>query len=502
MASSVPVRPGDLFIQLTQVTFTPFQKPPLQNINWDIKSGEIWTITGNSGAGKTTLAECLAGKHPVKAGYVKYFFLPPSANSWEIKKHVAFLSFQPQEPGLNYARFYYQQRYNSSDTEGIKTVQEYLEENSPGEQFQPDDWERIIKVLQLQDLLSLEVIKLSNGQTRKMLIAQALLRHPKLLILDNPFIGLDKQTRREFTQMLRSLALHGTQIILVTSPTQIPEMVTHVLELQNFKVNGLFTRSEFLQAKSESSESPEIPNPATEEIFNANAPVPDFAIAVKFTDTSIQYDGNIILNKINWTVNTGEKWALLGPNGSGKTTLLSLINGDNPQAFANKIILFDRPKGKGESIWDIKKRIGFVSPEMHLYFRHNLTCATVAATGFHDKLFLQRRLTPAEEEQIHKLFSYYDFEHLQNKSFLQVSASEQRVVLIIRSLVKNPEMLIWDEPYQGLNDALINKIQALLSAYATPDKTIIFVSHYEKEIPPWINKRIYLENGQIRNLLI
>lgn len=491
-----------LFLQLQQVSFRKYQAPLFRNLNWEIQEGETWAITGPSGSGKTLLAEALAGRYRLLAGKILYHFLPEPENIWELPKYVALISFQPQASTLNYGHYYYQQRYNSSDTEGIITVAEFLQ-NATSLTPQHPTWSTIIQQLHLEDLLGLAVIKLSNGQTRKMLIARALLLQPRLLLLDNPFAGLDKEARQDFKKVIQNLAKGGTEIILVANQTDIPESVTHILALDNFAIKGIFTREEYFGQMPKT----ELPEPTQEPagkpgIFLNILPASDFKIAIKFENATISYDGKKILDQVNWTVEKGEKWALLGPNGSGKTTLLSLINGDNPQAFANKIILFDRRKGSGESIWEIKKRIGFISPELHLYFRQNLTAEAVAATGFSDTVYPKKTLVGEEENALTNLFDYYDLAARRKTGFQQLSAGEQRLVLIIRSLVKNPPLLIWDEPFQGLSEALIRKTQALLTAYASPEKTVILVSHYDQEIPVWINKRLYLEEGRVKEIRV
>ena len=86
---------------------------------------------------------------------------------------------------------------------------------------------------------------------------------------------------------------------------------------------------------------------------------------VKLNKVSIRYGDRTILKELDWTVRRGEKWALSGENGAGKSTLLSLVCADNPQSYACDISLFGRKRGTGESIWEIKKHIGYVSPEMH-----------------------------------------------------------------------------------------------------------------------------------------
>jgi molybdate transport system ATP-binding protein len=287
--------------------------------------------------------------------------------------------------------------------------------------------------------------------------------------------------------------------MLITNQTDIPATITHVLEIRDFQVRGVYSRHEYLAQQVAEGATDNQPAPVDlAGLFPPTDHLPDFEIAIKLQDTTVRYDQKKVLDGINWTVRAGEKWSLSGPNGSGKTTLLSLINGDNPQAFANKITLFDRRKGSGESIWDIKKRIGFVSPELHLYFRHNMRAESVAGTGFQDTLYLSRPLNPAEQDRLQAFFAYFGLEQIRQKSFLHLSSGEQRLVLLIRSLVKDPDLLIWDEPFQGLNAHHIRLSLRLLRAYATPAKTLILVTHHAEEIPEWVQQHLELENGRIK----
>jgi len=503
---------SSLLIKLENVSFAKmnpggpendgFINPGFKNINWQVKQGETWVITGPVGSGKTTLAEAIMGKYRLQNGRIT-IYNPLNSDTESIlpTKKISFISFQPHSQNLNYGKFYLQQRYNSSESDAGITLLDYLTANLPATD-NPQKLAEIVDMLGIRDLFYLEVIKLSNGQTRKMLLARGLLQEPSLLLLDNPYAGLDAQTRQDIDKIFQNLINLGIHIILLTNQNEVPEFATHVLLLDNFDMKGCFSREDYI--KSRNKHAITFTDKNIEPIisyFNENNKPADFNICVCFENTRITYDNKEVLKNINWTVKKGEKWSLSGPNGSGKTTLLSLINGDNPQAFANKIILFDKKKGSGESIWDLKKRIGFVSPELHLYFRRNITSEAVAATGFVDTLFLTRKLSTKEENLIKLFFSYYGLEQLLQNSFLQLSTGQQRLVLIIRSLLKNPDLLIWDEPFQGLSNDLIAKTQVLLKAYATPEKTVILVSHYTSEIPDWINKRLYLENGQIKSII-
>ena len=180
---------------------------------------------------------------------------------------------------------------------------------------------------------------------------------------------------------------------------------------------------------------------------------------------------------------------------SGKSTLLSLSRGDHPQAYSNDVSLFGRRRGTGESIWDIKRRVGFVSPELHLYFSEPLTAAETAATGFHDVL-VRRPTTLEQETTVEKLFDEFGIASLRDRLFSRLSTGEQRLVLLIRALVKAPPLLILDEPFQGFDEELIERARDWLDTRARSDQTLLFVSHYPAEIPQTVTQWLRLENGR------
>jgi len=203
-----------------------------------------------------------------------------------------------------------------------------------------------------------------------------------------------------------------------------------------------------------------------------------------------------VLRDVSWQVRQGERWALLGPNGSGKSTLLALLCGDHPQAYANDLWLFGRKRGSGESIWEIKQNVGLVSPELHLYFSEPLSARETAITGFFDVL-ARRRAYPAQLATVQELFGYFGIAGLLDRPFARLSTGEQRLVLLIRALVKQPPLLILDEPFQGLDAGLIARARAWLDQRLTAEQTLIVVTHHEEELPRCVNRRLWLESGRI-----
>jgi molybdate transport system ATP-binding protein len=217
-------------------------------------------------------------------------------------------------------------------------------------------------------------------------------------------------------------------------------------------------------------------------------------------NVSVAYGGRPVLRNVSWHVAAGERWAVLGPNGSGKTTLLSLICGDHPQAYGNEVSVFGRRRGSGESIWDVKRRIGLVSPELHLYFTQPMSAHAAAATGFFD-VVTPRPTTPEQDAAVRRLFAEFELLPVADRPFARLSTGQQRLALLVRALVKNPELLILDEPFQGLDRPAIEHAKDWLDAHLSPQQTLIFVSHHADEIPRSVTHLLRLDNGTIAELI-
>ncbi len=487
-------------IQVKNNTYTLFK-----NLSFEIKAGENWALLGESGSGKSALLQTIAGNIPISGGKIVYYFYDElrqnliSDASFTPQKLIALVSSKHHFRNLSNTKgFYYQQRFNSSDSEDAPTVKSYLEKINTGN-FENLFWtfKQTINQLKLEPLLDKHLIKLSNGETKRLLIAAALLKHPSLLLLDNPLAGLDVQTRAEFNELITKITASGITIVMATSPFEIPDAITHVAVLHQQKIEKTvlkeaFKPDEFQQQKRQT----DVDLDELKDLLGSR-PNAFFSTIISMENVNIRYGEKQVLNNINWQVLPGEKWALLGPNGAGKSTLLSLINGDNPQAYANDIILFDRKRGTGESIWDIKKKIGFVSPELHQYFPAESSCLQTIESGFYDTLGLFRPSNPQKSAIALRWMKLLNMEDQAQKPLKQVNASTQRLCLLARALVKNPPLLIFDEPCQGLDEQQQNHFKHLLELICSnSNTTLIYVTHYQQEIPNVVDKVLRLEEGK------
>lgn len=499
--------PGNTFLAFDNVTIRQYDKEIFQNTNWKICDGEQWAIVGNNASGKTTLLQTILGKYPVARGNLHYYFYEkwkqknPEKRDIYFTHLIALVNFNAGQILHRHPDMYYQQRFHATETQGNITVKDFLAETReqiPGETITSSIVE-LAQRLEIEYLLERDINKLSNGESKKLLIVQALLKKPLLLLLDYPFTGLDEAARNMLQQLLQKIAAQGVMIIISTMPDEIPDITTHVLHIENLQVKSIFTKENYLSQRAELF--------ATEFNFQLKNKLPlqnnfsekiIFDDAVKMQNVQVKYDNIAVLHNINWQVKRGECWALLGPNGSGKSTLLSLITADNPQAYANEIYLFDRRRGSGESIWEIKRKIGYVSPELHIYYQQNISCFNIIYSGFSDTMGIPAAL----DESLFKVVSDYlkmlDIAYLKDRSFLKISNGEQRMVLLARALVKHPPLLILDEPCQGLDNYHTEKMKWITDQICRhQQKTLIYVTHYKNEIPACVTHLLQLQKGEI-----
>lgn len=478
-------------IKLDQVSVQQYGKTVLEGVSFMLSSGQHLAITGTSGSGKTVLAKVLAGQLFHKGTIeIKYTDNPL------LQSKVAMVAHSDVFKNLsNTSDFYYQQRFNSSDTNDAVTLEEEL--NNVSSFLSGEEKDKLITGLLNQLSIShrrkASLIQLSNGEQKKLQLIKVLLQQAQVLVLDKTYTGLDISSRSLLHNIIDQQAAKGSTIILITDNKELPECITHIARLENGRIINIIPRLEFDFNKETA--------PVTIHTFNKPVPVmpvlQDFKVIVKMDKVNVSYGNTHILKNISWEVRSGERWLLKGPNGAGKSTLLSLITGDNPQAYSNNIYLFDQKRGRGESIWDIKKKIGYVSPELHKYFDRNITVTQAIASGFFDTMGLYRQLNDSQKLLLAEWLTFFELGECADSQLSSLSAGQQRWVLLARALIKNPPLLVLDEPCQGLDDRHLQQFIQLTDTICTQSNTtLIYVSHFNNEIPACINKKIELYEGK------
>ncbi|WP_205314280.1 ATP-binding cassette domain-containing protein [Pedobacter namyangjuensis] len=460
------------------------QKSVLTDLNWTINCGENWVLTGTSGSGKTSLAKIIAGQQNA-VREVKINF---NSNS-NLPAEVLFVDSWYQFKNLEgVANFYYQQRYTSQQAKDTLTVHAELVGYGKEKGLHLNQVEPILEALNFSSFASSQLIELSSGEHKKLQLVKALWLKPQLLIIDQPYTGLDALSRKNLNVLLDKIAEEGVQLILISNDDELPYAVNRFAEI----IDGQLLEIEaFKGTLTVENKSKEIPD------FLKSSPIYSSEQIAKMVDVNISYGDKQVLKNINWEIKAGEKWLLQGHNGSGKSTLLSLINGDHPQSYANELYLFGNKRGSGESIWDIKQHIGLISPEFHWYFDASATVWQSIASGFYDTVGLFQQLPYSKSQQVDELIEYFELTENKNELLNHLPLGKQRLVLLARTIIKNPELLILDEPCQGLDQQQTQYFNQLIDELCANGMTVIYVGHFDTQLPKTLTNKLVLSQGKV-----
>lgn len=490
-------------VSIQKATVKQFDKVVFENLDFQWEMGQHWAILGQSGVELTAFLDTVLGKTMVTSGTIQRPFSKEyqkqKSEAGEVNSFRDLMATVSQQYTFknksNLGNFYYQQRFNSMESEEALTVEEYLM-NVEVKYSGPWDLLKVISFMKLDHLKDKSLIKLSNGETRRLSFATALIKNPKILLMDQPLTGLDQETRDDFGALLSDIIASGIHVLMSTHNDEIPSCITDVGFLSEKNISIAGKSGDVKQNHQNWRSENEIDTEIVKKLL-VKTPGNTFGKILEFKNTSVRYGENQILDKVNWTVLPKEKWALKGENGAGKSTLLSLILGENPQAYANEIYLFDRKRGSGESIWDIKKQIGFVAPELSRFFPSNQTCIKVILSGLFDTMGLFKKVSPQQEKLAMDWLGLFKLENMANLLFQRVSLENQRFILLARALIKNPNLLVLDEAAQGMDDLQRIRFRETVDLVCKfLPVALVYVSHYEEDIPMCVDKIFRLHKGK------
>ena len=491
MTVSKPMPPP--VVSLEGVTARIRDRRILPGTSWTIRAGQSWVVVGPNGAGKSTLAGLLLGTVPAVSGNVVRHV---SEARPERIGHVSFERLErlaAREARLDASRQF------SRQTGGVTLARELL---FPPSVKPPAEDRRLPKAarrLGVHRLLDRAITALSSGEMRRLLIAKALAGRPKIVVLDEPFEGLDAASRRVLKESISEMIREGRIVVLVTHLLEnvVPE-ISHALCVQDGRVLRQGLRREVLTERflrrlfADRTGAPEALPPVSASLRKGRITDAEPPLVV-MKNVCVAYGASPVVKNVSWTIQPGEHWALLGPNGAGKTTLLSMIAGDHPQAYANEIYLFGRRRGTGESIWEIKRRISLISPELQLRYRKPVSVLAAVLSGFTDSVGFYRRASEKERAEAVRWLAFVGLGHRAGDRFDRLSYGERRRVLLARCMVKSPDLLILDEPCQGLDPQMRKRFLALVDRIGRRKRpSILYVTHQADEVPSCVRQVIRL----------
>lgn len=469
-------------LQILQGTFHLSETKNLTLDALTLQAGESWAFVGANGSGKSSLARVLAGELNAAKGQLTNSFVRTVRLSLEQLQKLVAEEWERNNTDL----------LSPGEDDTGRTTAEIIQENTKD----PQRCQQLAALFGITRLLDRRFKYLSTGETRKTLLCQTLMSQPDLLVLDEPFDGLDVDSRANLAQVLAGLHQQNCTLVLVLNRfDDIPDFIDNMGVLAECTLTHVGPRREILAealvAQLAHSEQlagmalPEADDAGSKPALVAGEPL------IVLRDGVVSYNDKPILNHLSWEVKPGEHWQIVGPNGAGKSTLLSLVTGDHPQGYSNDLTLFGRRRGSGETIWDIKQHIGYVSSSLHLDYRVSSSVRNVILSGYFDSIGIYQAVSDRQQSLAKQWLHLLGMEKLGDAPFHGLSWGQQRLVLIARALVKHPALLILDEPLQGLDPINRQLVRRFVDVLIGEGETqLLFVSHHAEDAPHCITDRL------------
>ena len=455
----------------------PCIRRSIQISKFKTEPGEPWCIYGENRSGIDSFVALLAG---------------------DLREYTASLLHLPEHPGLlSFKRqqdiFEKELRLDNTD------FMDRIDPGTPAKDFLPNYKNHLplIHALGMGNNLEQGYRQLSSGQCRKLLLLKELLGGATHLIIQNPYDGLDEKSCRELDHALSLVPDRGVHLlVVVNSAIDIPDWCSHLALISAGRMLHSGSKKHVLpfladpqSADTHSSWTDELPECYSRPSSTKKEPL------VVLRNGFAGYGGKRLFHGLNLNIYPGDHTLITGPNGCGKSTLLDIITGDNPKCYANELEVFGRKRGTGESIWEIKKHIGIVSPGLHRDHRVPGNALQIILSGLFDSIGLYQKVSDSQTRTARHWLNRIELQQEESSPFRKLCHADQRLVLIARAIIKLPRLLILDEPTQGFDDTNKNRLLNLLETIADLNiSTIIFVSHRKDEYRSFFRQHIELSN--------
>ncbi len=484
-------------VDLRNVSLIRGERQILHDVSWRVRPGERWVLLGANGAGKTQLLKILAGAvwpTPGKAGQLRWRW----RGAWhrspqDVLDEIAYLGPERQD---RYERHAWNHSVREVVGTGVHRSDIPLLELSPA---QNEHVARRLRQLRLTRLGSRKFLTLSYGERRRVLLARALATRPGLLLLDELLTGLDATQRRSALAWLEASAASRLSWVLSTHRSEdVPHSATHALVLVAGRVSycgaiadvNWAPELQFADSRLPALKSLRAPRPPRRRSAQQASAQPWF----QFHDASIFLDYKPIIVGLNWQVREGECWIVRGANGAGKSSLLRAIYGDYPVAAGGSL----RRRGivAGVPLEEFKKHCGIVAPHLQAEHPRGAAVLEVVISGLYSSIGLNQATSLSERRLAARALARVNGTPLAERSLADLSYGEVRRVLFARALVHQPQLLLLDEAFAGLDVATRRNLLALVDDLLANGTTVILATHHREELPRLASHELLLCAGR------
>ncbi len=462
----------------------------LRQVTWSIRPGERWVVVGENGAGKTQLLKLVAGivwPAPSATPVVRYRLGGEQASTpYAVKEWIGYLGPERQDKYQRYA-------WNTSVARIVATGLHHSD--IPLAAVTARERRRVralLATLRIAQLAPRPFLTLSYGERRVVLLARALAARPRLLLLDEVLNGLDELNR---ARMLRWLARRRRLPWVLTTHRleDVPPGATHALVLRRGRVvYAGRLRGATLARTCGGGRRVSAPVGARRRRGGTSTA----RAIVRLSRARVYLEQRRALTGVSLTVRRGEFWLVHGRNGAGKTTLLRTLYGDHGVAAGGSI---ERAGiAAGVPLERFRKRVGLVAPHLQAEHPRELTVAEVVQSGRHASIGLNGAASAADRRAARRALAACGLTRLAGRTLAELSYGQSRRVLFARALVREPQLLLLDEPFAGIDAPTRRALTRRLMALSARATAVVLTTHRPQDWAACATHELQLAGGRVR----
>jgi len=441
--------------------------PGISDWTWDLKPGELHVLAMDRGERWATVSDLLLGRRPPLGGAIEWPALEARRAAHRPADHIEHVPFASQSRAFSTGDYFLGQRYHAGWADEGPRVGEFI---GTADGF-------LLDALELRPLLNRSLISLSSGQMRRARLARALGYNPLAVILEDPLAGMDASRRTRAAELLAQLCAGGLAAVVLVARHE---------DFSGPAMRLTLSGDRFIHGHSLEHAGAPAKTPGAQTAESVAEPV------LEFNKVGVRYGAHFIVRDFSWTIRRGDRWHLAGGNGAGKSTLLALAWGDHPQVFGNDIRLFGRRRGEGQTLWEAREPITWHAPEVHAHFHEHLSVRQTITTG------VTGSFTPPPPERVDRLrlealIDHFALMEMADKPYRQQPAPIQRMALVGRALFKQADLILLDEPHQGLAPDDRRRVNSWLEKDLRPHQALVFATHEAADRPAWLNRSLNLD---------